>query len=96
MPNVRSEKPNTPGASATWKLEDAKARFSEVVRRAHTEGPQAVTVRGQCAVVVLDAQDYERLAESKPMVPLVDFLERLDMSGLDLTREADQGRDIEL
>ena len=29
-----------------WKLEDAKARFSEVVRRAQAEGPQYVTVRG--------------------------------------------------
>jgi prevent-host-death family protein len=29
-----------------WKLEDAKARFSELVRRAHDEGPQSVTVRG--------------------------------------------------
>jgi prevent-host-death family protein len=30
---------------AIWKLEDAKARFSDLVRRAHTEGPQTVTVR---------------------------------------------------
>ena len=30
-----------------WKLEDAKARFSEVVRRAQSEGPQRITVRGR-------------------------------------------------
>ncbi len=83
------------GAPATWKLEDAKARFSEVVRRAHVDGPQAVTVRGRRAVVVLDADEYERLAAPKPNLPLVDFLSRLDMEGLDLTRDPDTGRDIE-
>ena len=83
-------------AQTTWKLEDAKARFSEVVRRAHDEGPQAVTVRGRRAVVVLDAEEYERLAAPVPALPLVSFLETLDMSGLDLTREADTGRDIDL
>lgn len=83
-------------AQATWKLEDAKARFSEVVRRAHVEGPQAVTVRGRRAVVVLDAEEYERLAAPAPALPLVSFLETLDMSGLDLTREADTGRDNDL
>ncbi len=50
----------TPSASR-WKLEDAKARFSELVRRAHDEGPQAVTVRGRPAVVVVDAQEYEAM-----------------------------------
>jgi len=44
-------------ASAAWKLEDAKARFSEVVRRARTEGPQHVTVRGQEAVVVIAVEE---------------------------------------
>jgi hypothetical protein len=32
--------------TVTWKLQDAKARFSEVVRLALTAGPQDVTVRG--------------------------------------------------
>jgi antitoxin Phd len=78
---------------ASWKLEDAKARFSELVRRAHEEGPQAVTVRGRPAVVVLDAAQYERMAARKPAIPLVDFLGGLDMEGLDLTRDRDEGRD---
>jgi prevent-host-death family protein len=44
-----------------WKLEEAKARFSEVVRRAQHE-PQHVTVRGREAVVVLSADSFARLA----------------------------------
>ncbi len=51
-----------PPGSHTWKLEDAKARFSEVVRLARERGPQKVTVRGQEAVVILAAEDYARLA----------------------------------
>jgi antitoxin Phd len=87
---------NPTTSAATWKLEDAKARFSEVVRRAHADGPQAVTVRGRRAVVVLDADDYERLAGPTPTTSLVEFLAGLDLSDLDLTRESDTGRDIEL
>jgi len=45
-----------------WKLQDAKARFSEVVREAQQRGPQLVTVHGRDAVVILSAQDYARLA----------------------------------
>lgn len=58
--------PATPNSTApalpTWKLENAKARFSEVVRLARERGPQRITVRGQDAVVVLSAADYARLA----------------------------------
>lgn len=80
----------------TWKLEDAKARFSEVVRRARSEGPQRVTVRGQPAVVVIDAAELERLAPTEERLRLVQFLEGLDLDGLDLGRERDTGRDVDL
>ncbi len=50
--------------TASWKLEDAKARFSEVVRLAEAGAPQHVSVRGRPAVVVLAAADYARLAPS--------------------------------
>jgi prevent-host-death family protein len=48
--------------AASWKLEDAKARFSEVVRLAESGVPQHVSVRGRPAVVILAAADYARLA----------------------------------
>ncbi len=44
-----------------WKLEDAKARFSEVVRLARDEAPQRITVRGEDAVVILSAKDFAKL-----------------------------------
>lgn len=79
-----------------WKLQDAKARFSEVVRHAREDGPQRVTVRGQDAVVVMSVEEFERLAPAKPKVPLVTFMESLHLEGLDLEREPDYGRDLEL
>ena len=75
---------------------DAKARFSEVVRKAQSEGPQRVTVRGEPAVVVIDAAELERLVPTIERQPLVQFLEGLDLDGLNLTRERDPGRDVDL
>jgi prevent-host-death family protein len=49
------------GASGHWRLQDAKARFSELVRRARSEGPQHVTVHGRDEVVVIAAEDFHRL-----------------------------------
>jgi prevent-host-death family protein len=44
-----------------WLLHDAKARFSELVRRVRTEGPQHVTVHGRDEVVVVAAEEFRRL-----------------------------------
>ena len=46
---------------SSWPLQDAKARFSELVRRARSEGPQHVTVHGREEVVVVSAEEYRRL-----------------------------------
>jgi prevent-host-death family protein len=81
---------------SSWKLEDAKARFSEVVRRAHSEGPQRVTVRGRDSVVVISTEELERLTKATPKKPFVEFMEGLGLDRLDLEREADRGRDIDL
>jgi antitoxin Phd len=83
-------------AGGGWKLEDAKARFSEVVRLARSEGPQRVTVRGRDAVVVISVEELDKLNPRAPVVPFVQFMEGLHLRGLDLNRESDQGRDVEL
>ena len=44
-----------------WQLQDAKQRFSEVVRQAETEGAQVVTRHGVEVVVVLEIGEYRRL-----------------------------------
>ena len=42
-------------------LQDAKARFSELVRRARSDGPQHVTVHGRQEVVIISADEFRRL-----------------------------------
>jgi prevent-host-death family protein len=44
-----------------WVLQDAKARFSELVRKVRSEGPQHVTVHGRDEVVVVAAEEFRRL-----------------------------------
>jgi antitoxin Phd len=80
----------------TWKLEDAKARLSEVVRLAGTKGPQLVTIRGKDAAVILSPLEFERLRPNEKRQPLVDFLQELRLSDIPLMREPDTGRDIDL
>jgi prevent-host-death family protein len=45
-----------------WKLQDAKAHFSQLVREAQQQGPKRVTLHGKDAVVILSAEDYARFA----------------------------------
>lgn len=61
--------------SAHWPLQDAKARFSELVRRATSEGPQHVTVHGRDQVVVIAADQYERLAGGRTGAELIAALQ---------------------
>jgi antitoxin Phd len=79
-----------------WKLEDAKARFSELVRIANISGPQRVTVRGKDRAVVISARDYDRLKKGAKQQPLVAFMEGLGLDGLKLERGSDTGRDVDL
>jgi prevent-host-death family protein len=59
----------------TWKLQDAKAQFSEVVRRARAGEPQEVTVHGRKAVAVVDLDRFE--VRPKPAGPrtMAEFVE---------------------
>ena len=63
---------NPPGR---WRLQDAKARFSEVVRRARLDGPQHVTVRGRDEVVILAAEEFRRLTGEPTGAALVGALQ---------------------
>jgi prevent-host-death family protein len=80
-----------------WQLQEAKNRLSEVVRRASSEGPQVITLRGDDAVVVVAVDEYARLAR-KPKGSLVDFFSKspLGALSLDLDRSRDTGRPVKL
>lgn len=78
-----------------WQLQDAKQRFSELVRRAQRDGPQIVTRRGERAVVVVSAAEYDRLTGEVP-----DFVEFLlsgpAFDGLELQRSPEPPREVSL
>jgi len=78
-----------------WQLQAAKQHFSELVERARRDGPQVVTKHGKDAVVVVSAEDYQRLRGSGPS--LVEFIRSApDFDLLDLDRASDRGRDVQL
>jgi antitoxin Phd len=83
---------------STWQLQTAKARFSEVFRRALAEGPQYVTRQGKEAVVILPAEEFERITERRHPPSLVKFFAEspLARAGLDLERKKDFGRKVDL
>lgn len=77
-----------------WQLQEAKQKFSQVVRRALEEGPQTITRHGEEAVVVISASEFRRLSGTQ------DFKEFL-LSGpsfddLELERPRELPREIDL
>jgi prevent-host-death family protein len=81
-----------------WQLHEAKARFSELFRRARSEGPQRVVKQGGEAVVVIPSEDYERLqARATQPERLVDFFRSAPTGGepLDLDRKRDTTRSVD-
>lgn len=75
---TRSIKPthlDAPRPLGRWPLQDAKARFSELVRRVRTEGPQHVTVHGRDEVVVVAAEEFRRLKGERSGATLIEALQ---------------------
>jgi prevent-host-death family protein len=64
-----------------WKLQDAKARFSEVVDRALHHGPQIVTRHGENAVVIIAYRDF---VGAEPARDFKDFLMSIPRVGLEI------------
>ncbi len=58
-----------------WLLQDAKARFSELVRKVRSDGPQHVTVHGRNEVVVIAAEDFRRLRGNHTGQALIDAIQ---------------------
>lgn len=86
-------------AGESWQVQTAKARFSEVFRRARAEGPQRITRQGKEGVVMLAEEQYEQLVgRSHQPKNLVQFFRESPLVGvdLDLERDRDPGRDTDL
>ena len=100
MPRTKkSIQPNKKKQNQPWQLQTAKARFSELFRRARTEGPQVVTRQGKEQVVVLPMEQFAQLTKrTRQPKSLVKFFAEspLGQVNLDLSRDVDPGREIKL
>ena len=81
--------------SGHWQVQEAKQRFSEVVRSARSDGPQFVTKHGSEVAVVLDIREYRRLQGGAR-----NFKEFLrsgpDLDLLDIRRSREAARPVDL
>ena len=71
----KTTRPDTSSLPGHWVLQDAKARFSELVRRVRSEGPQHVTVHGRDEVVVIAAEEFRRLRGDQRGLALVEAIQ---------------------
>ena len=88
----------------TWQVQEAKQRFSEVLRALTKEGPQTITKHGEEIAVVIDIEEYRRLVAR----PARDFIDALSgppyftdemiaiMEEIEAERKKDFARDIDL
>lgn len=81
---------------ASWKVAEAKARFSELIDKALHEGAQEITRHGRRTVVVISAEEWDRKAGRQGS--LVEFLNRspLKGSGLQIERMRELPPEVEL
>jgi prevent-host-death family protein len=89
-PYAKPAKPRRGGRiaeSGHWLLQDAKARFSELVRRVRSEGPQRVTVHGRDEVVVISAEEFRRLKGDLTGKSLIAAMQASPHRGFDLEAE---------
>lgn len=95
-PRARTLAPRN--GSRKWALQDAKARFSEVVRRAKTEGPQRITVHGREEVVIVSVEEYRRAKGQPTGEALVRLLHDSPLRTLKIERARTWAavRDVEL
>ena len=85
-----------PSPTPAWTVADAKARLSEVIDKAHREGPQTITKNGRTTAVVVAIEEWERKTARNGS--LAEFLLASPLRGadLDVERSKDGAREIEL
>ncbi len=81
----------------TWQLQNAKARFSELVKHAADQGPQEITVHGQPVAVLMSREMFDQLSNNS--ASLVDFMRQSPLYALDdivFERDKSLPREVDL
>ena len=80
-----------------WQIQDAKAKFSELIRAAGTSGPQDITHHGKSVAVVLSRGEFDRLSQAGESLGA--FMQRsplYDLDELDFERDTSHTRETDL
>lgn len=80
---------------ATWQVQEAKTRLSEVIEEAQKKGPQIITRHGTERAVVLSIADYRALVAHRPSFRNY-LLGGPKFDDFDMERQQDTGREITL
>ena len=82
----------------SWQMQEAKAKLSEVVKRAEADGPQDITLHGRSVAVVVSRATFDRL--SGQQASIIDFMQQSPLAGLDdelvFERDSSVTRDVAL
>ena len=80
----------------SWTVAEAKAKFSEIIERAMSEGPQTITRKGRTAAVVVGAEEWQR--KTKRVGSMAEFFATspLRRSGLKARRRKERPRKVNL
>ena len=83
-------------SSQNWTVAEAKAKFSEIIERAMSEGPQTITRNGRTAAVLVGAEEWQR--KTQRLGSLAEFLAEspLRESGLKIRRLKERPRKTDL
>jgi prevent-host-death family protein len=79
-----------------WTVAEAKARFSELIEQAQSEGPQTITKHGRTAAVVVSAEEWERKSKRKGNLAEFFAVSPLRGSGIEIERRKDRPRKVKL
>ena len=80
---------------ATWQVQEAKTRLSELIEEAHSKGPQIITRHGRERAVILSIDDYRTLTACKPDLKSY-LLGGPKVDSFEIERDRDTGREINL
>jgi antitoxin Phd len=96
MSKVRKRRARFKKAHRVWQLQEAKARFSELITEVERDGYHTITKNGHPVAVIISKKEFEKM--QLPGNSLLDFFRQSPFPELDLdiTRNKDIGRDIEL
>ena len=90
----KKERPNK--KHKTWQLQEAKSKFSKLVDEVIEDGYHTITRNGRPVVIVISQKDFDRYLKSEDT--LIDFFMKAPFPeyDLDITRDKDTGREVDL